>query len=145
MLSLLCNVEFGEEHAIRRHPSYAALSANKHNDVLITSPLFTAFVEKLASTANKQTTSNEPLTVSSWSELKEANELDATCVAIASLQAFVQANWLGPAPCEASKLPAALAAAQDAESEKELSSRVFNLTDHFKIDSPVSAILLIAT
>jgi hypothetical protein len=132
MLSLLCNVEFTDTMAdnepIRSHPAYAQLLANKHVEVLATSQFFAQLVDKLVSAST-----------GSVIEINEADEVDAVCVAIASLQAFVQANWLGPAPAEPCKLPAALAALQEAEAEKEADNRVFNLTAHFKLNSTVIA------
>jgi hypothetical protein len=136
MLSLLCNVDFGEKDEFRNSSGYRDLLDQNYLSIICENEHFHKYVDSLKSNLDDAIEEDSFKTVKlNLNSYLESNKHECVYLAIACLQSFVQINWLGPSTIQASKLPMALI--EDKLFENEPSNRVFNLIDHFKPMSQV--------
>lgn len=134
MLSIICEAVFkGESGEFSKSKSYSNLITNSHVESLHASTFFTSFIQKLNDIENLETDeakkSVETLVADHMYLHKddEAEKYDLVCLAISSLQCFVQANWLGPLPEQVSNLPMHL----QKNDPTDLPKKMFFLRDFF--------------
>lgn len=145
MLSILCDVDFREKDDFRNTKSFEKLNKNEHLENLCENAFFHEFMTFLKETNSQALdldTKKSNLQSFIGNQLSQTDlKQELISLGISCIQSFAQINWLGPLPAQFSNLPTAL---RDLNLEQPNPSlRVFNLIDHFELNSKVLLCLLL--
>lgn len=134
MLSILCNLNLGEDDTLRQ--SYPNLAdANHTKNVQDNKVLYNKFIaEAIRIFVDVTEPSSRRVEQLKKIVLDVDNRLDCVSLAISCLQLFAQVNWLGPVPVDLLNLPSLI---QRQHKPESLENFVFNLTDYFPLRSKV--------
>jgi hypothetical protein len=149
MLSVLCNVELNEKNDSfsQNTKSYNRLVQNQHLENLNENPIFFDFIDNLTQVV-KQPNLNDTTKLNQTidfikSQINESNLNELVSLAISAMQLFVQINWLGPNTATFVNIPNQLI--DENELKNNLSFKIFNLLEYFKLNSEVIFIFFALT
>lgn len=139
MLSLLCEVDFGNEPTrFTKFDSYSKLKNFDYVNILGNSSLFNSFVDqlklKISDLESNEDSIKNYLNESIKKSSSDEEKFNLISVAVSCLQLFVRSNWLGPLPFQInSSLPKAVILSQLANDKGgETNRRVFYLSEKFE-------------
>lgn len=144
MLSILCNVNLGEEDGFRSSlKSYECLAKEDHVKNLseINKSVFNELIGEVVNVFKETAEAKSRLErlkktiISSLSSSSESDRrIEYVSLAVSCLQSFAQVNWLGPVPRDLLNLPSAIHNKHESHTSD---NSVFNLVDHFALHSQV--------